>query len=225
MKIQSYGRYGDSVEASGKRAVEKLIRDRVDELCDEFHSRADNEHAQISVRNAEGWSITVFVHGLVECYHLEQNHPTRYLFDVPPNELIPLLLDLATCDMEKVLTRRWSTKRQRPFYLYAKYPKTPDLFRAVASGDVEWAKAELAVGADVNHRDEQFNTPLHTAALGGWVEMCRLLLESGADATAKDGNGGTPADYARHSDEYLHDKEEERKLVAMLEEAAKKFLT
>jgi hypothetical protein len=222
MKIHSYGRYGDSAEASGKRAVEKLIRSRVDELCDEFHSRPDLEHRQISVTNADGWSITADLTGWIDLYRIEDEFPERRLHDLPPEELVQLFLDLAACDMPKVLCRPWSASTNRYFYLYANRPETPDLFRAIGVGDVKWVKAEVALGANVNHRDKHFATPLHYAALCGRTDICRVLLKAGADAAAEDEGGETPADHARGADESLHDAEAVNQLVALLEKAAKR---
>ena len=221
MKIQSYGRYGDSEEASGKRAVEKLVRSRVGELCDEFHTRPDLEHRQISVTNADGWTISVYLEGRIDLYHIEDKTPERQLFDLPPEQLIQLFLDLAAGDMPKVLARKWSVGKDRYFYLYASRPETPDLYRAVGVGDIKWVKAELALGADVNHRDKHFATPLHYAALCGWTKICKLLLEDGADPTAQDEHGETPADHARGADECLHDEDAVAELVAILEKAAR----
>lgn len=222
MKIQSYGRYGDSAEASGTQAVEKLIRSRVDELCDEQHTRPDLEHRQISVTNADGWTVTAYLEGRIELYRIEDEFPERKVYDLSPEELVNLFLDLAACDMTKVLTRKWSVGKDRYFYLYASRPETPDLFRAVGVGDDKWVKAELALGADVNHRDLHFATPLHYAALCGWTKICKLLLKAGADPTAQDEHGETPADHAQGADECLHDEDAVAELVAILEKAVRK---
>jgi ankyrin repeat protein len=41
-------------------------------------------------------------------------------------------------------------------------------------------------------------TPLHWAALGGWIDAAQALLAGGADKSAKDGqHDGTPLDWAR----------------------------
>lgn len=219
MKIQSYGRYGDSAEASGQRAVEKLIRSRVDELCEEMHTRPDLEHQQISVTNSDGWSITVHLEGRIALYHDEG--PERRLYDLPPEELVQLLLDLAACDISKVTSRPWSAATDRYFYLYAGRPEAPDLFRAIGVGDDKWVKAELTLGANVNHHDKLFATPLHYAALCGWTDICRMLLQAGADPTAEDADGERPADHARGAYECLHDDDAVDELVALLEKAAK----
>lgn len=222
MRIQSRGRYGDSQEASGKREVGKLIRERVDELCEELHTRPDLEHRQISVTNADGWSITADLTGRIDLDHIEGNGPERRLYDHPPDELVKLLLDLAAGDMANVLSRKWSAATDRYFYLYAGRPETPDLFRAVGVGDIKWVKAELALGADVNHRDGHFGTPLHYAALCGRTDICRVLLKAGADPTAEDEHGEMPIDHARGADECLHDEDAVGALVTLLEKAAAK---
>lgn len=220
MKIQSYGRYGDSETAEGATAVEKLIRDRVDELCDEQFSRADFEHSQISVTNTDGWSITAYLTGRIDLYRIEDDFPERKLYDLPPEELVALLLDLAACDMKKVLTRKWNAATKRYYYLHADRPDTPDLFRAISAGDEKWVKAELTFGADVNHLDTHFGRPLHYAALCGQIGICRALLKAGADPTAVDQHGESPTDYARGANEYLRNEEAVAELVTMLKQAA-----
>ena len=48
----------------------------------------------------------------------------------------------------------------------------------------------------LNDRDEAGNTALHLAAKAGENEMCRLLLQAGADANACDADGNLPAEVA-----------------------------
>lgn len=95
------------------------------------------------------------------------------------------------------------------------------MFRAIGVGDDKWVKAELTLGANVNHHDKLFATPLHYAALCGWTDICRMLLQAGADPTAEDADGERPADHARGADECLHDDDAVDELVALLEKAAK----
>ena len=59
-------------------------------------------------------------------------------------------------------------------------------------------------GADVNQRDYEGETALHTAVfhskgLRGWkgLSVIRLLMKAGADANAKRNDGKTPLDWAR----------------------------
>jgi uncharacterized protein len=50
----------------------------------------------------------------------------------------------------------------------------------------------LALGADVNAKDNDSDTALHGAAQSGNVEIMQLLLDKGADVNAKNSVGGTP---------------------------------
>ena len=54
----------------------------------------------------------------------------------------------------------------------------------------------LQRGADVNVRDDDQRTPLHSAVLGGSVGLVGLLLESGADVNAADSEGYTALHFA-----------------------------
>jgi len=65
------------------------------------------------------------------------------------------------------------------------------LHRAAAMGDVATCRALIATGTNVNTRVDGW-TPLHVACNNKQSEVCRLLMEHGADLTAKDRNGITP---------------------------------
>eukprot|EP00960_Hanusia_phi_P075986 768495-Hanusia_phi.AAC.1 len=56
----------------------------------------------------------------------------------------------------------------------------------------ETAKLLIRLGANVNARDDQGVSILHTAAGAGFVKLCRLLLEGGAKVGAVDVDGFTP---------------------------------
>jgi len=58
----------------------------------------------------------------------------------------------------------------------------------------------LAAGADPNAVCDQKNTPLHEAAETDKVEAARALIDAGADRTARNQAGKTPADLATSSE-------------------------
>ncbi|CAM9634439.1 unnamed protein product, partial [Ectocarpus fasciculatus] len=67
-----------------------------------------------------------------------------------------------------------------------------DLLRAARGGDTETVQAVLAenkVDTSMKYKEE---TPLHVAAAGGFIEVARLLLESGVPATVKNFNNTGP---------------------------------
>lgn len=63
----------------------------------------------------------------------------------------------------------------------AQVPDLPELARAVLLGDAEAVQQALAEGDAVNEEFDNGMTPLYVAALGEQVEICRRLLEAGAD--------------------------------------------
>lgn len=70
------------------------------------------------------------------------------------------------------------------------------LSEAIEAEDLRKTELLLRIGADLKRKDYKDDTPLHTAAETGNVEIIKLLLKHGADKTAKNRNGKTPADAA-----------------------------
>ena len=71
------------------------------------------------------------------------------------------------------------------------------LLCAASRGDERRAERALEAGAAAGIRGRQGLTPLHVAAGCGRASMVRLLLARGADPSAKDAGGQTPAATAR----------------------------
>lgn len=66
------------------------------------------------------------------------------------------------------------------------------LHEAAREGRIEEACEPLDIGADVNARDHDGETPLSLAAHEGHIEMVKLLLDRGADVKAAEDHGWTP---------------------------------
>jgi uncharacterized protein len=65
------------------------------------------------------------------------------------------------------------------------------LFDAIRRADIREVKRSLKRGADVNDRNEQWDTPLMLAAVYAPADVMKVLLDRGADPEAKDKLGGT----------------------------------
>lgn len=65
-------------------------------------------------------------------------------------------------------------------------------------GDIVEMADHLRMGANVNSRNYSMGTPLHYAAIGGHVEMIKLLISAGADTTHIN-NDGSRVIHSSHS--------------------------
>jgi len=68
------------------------------------------------------------------------------------------------------------------------------LFKACAKGDTAAVKALIESNGklDLSTMDDEGNTPLHWAAVGGHVELVKVLLQFGANVEIKSRDGFTP---------------------------------
>lgn len=71
------------------------------------------------------------------------------------------------------------------------------LHSALANQHKEIVRDLIAHGADVNAAADGGWTPLHYTAYYGDIETTKLLLEKGARSTERNGDGKTPAEFAR----------------------------
>ena len=78
-----------------------------------------------------------------------------------------------------------------PTVPFAMEELTRDLFEAIKKGDVAKVKQDIKLGADVNGRDNDGDTPLIDAARFDYPEITTLLLERDADINKA--NGGRTA--------------------------------
>jgi ankyrin repeat protein len=72
-----------------------------------------------------------------------------------------------------------------------------DIWEAAEQGDIEAVKEYLAIGTNVNAKDEAYGgMPLHWAAYSGRNEVAEFLINEGADVNAKNQADATPLDKA-----------------------------
>ena len=75
--------------------------------------------------------------------------------------------------------------------------ESDDIWTAAEEGNVEAVKGYLAIGVNVDERDESYGaTPLHWAAFRGRNEVAEFLIAKGADVNAKNQADATPLDKA-----------------------------
>ena len=79
------------------------------------------------------------------------------------------------------------------------FGRTP-LFCAALKGHLYFVKMLIRKGANVNFKDSQNTTVLHSAANSGHMEVCEHLIKNGADIEAKDFMDRTPLHCAVHGD-------------------------
>jgi len=98
---------------------------------------------------------------------------------------------LVGCGKSQQSTPQAETKPTEPVVV-AKVPDIP-LWKAAMNGNIEAVKQHLAVGADVNIKDDNWGaTPLHFAARNGHENVAELLVVKGAALNNKDDDGRTP---------------------------------
>jgi ankyrin repeat protein len=79
------------------------------------------------------------------------------------------------------------------------------LVAALAGKHFQTAELLHHSGADLNVQCDFGNTPLHSAACFGDVEMVRKLLDLGADINARNGYSSTPLNYTSLTPSTFHD--------------------
>ncbi len=98
---------------------------------------------------------------------------------------------------------------------------TPPLHLIAIKSDENDVAAEvvrilLHHGANINATDSLGSTPLHYAAQFGSEEMCRLLLQLGADRAMRNRKGKTALDVAKESF-WIKDESKRRRFIELLQ--------
>jgi len=101
-----------------------------------------------------------------------------------------IFISVSVCDSDEGESNPQWYKKLNTKTMYEEYSK-PTLHGAAWDGDLDTVKQLLDNGADVNLKDSDM-TALHYATSGKHEKIVVLLLESGADANARDGTDRTP---------------------------------
>jgi len=65
---------------------------------------------------------------------------------------------------------------------------------SVSHGQTEATRLLIKSGAEVDIKDDNGSTPLHSAVVFGRADIAKLLVENGANPQVRNGDGATPAD-------------------------------
>ncbi|OBU00635.1 hypothetical protein VE01_01248 [Pseudogymnoascus verrucosus] len=80
--------------------------------------------------------------------------------------------------------------------LFKMFKKETAIIEAASDGDISKVAKLISAGANVNARDRWGWSALSMCGYGGHVEICRLLLDHGADLNNMDVDGDTPESLA-----------------------------
>ncbi|KAI4155893.1 MAG: hypothetical protein LQ340_000673 [Diploschistes diacapsis] len=112
------------------------------------------------------------------------------------------------CEGETLLSEAILSRNETAIRLLlergAKLDMRSSLFLAASVGNIMIARILLKMGAEIDRKNDEGDTPLALAALSGEVEMIRMLLEKGAEVDTKNNSGKTALLYAaRNGDEIV----------------------
>lgn len=160
------------------REVEAVLDSVLRELQD-----SDDEHYQVYVTNSDDISVTTFDGGLMV---LHDGPDTRYYRPQTQADAVGALNALVHRQRKKLLTLFRPEKPPQgtgPNFIIQEMGEYA-LHKAAWDGNFERVKQLVKAGHDVNQcpPDEE-TTPLVGAVAVGDAEICRLLIEHGADVT------------------------------------------
>jgi len=90
---------------------------------------------------------------------------------------------------------------------YPRYGNATILIEASELGAVDAVRMLVANGADVSAIDEFEASALHRAALFGFADIVKVLVDAGAALNLKTGNGSTPLTWAIEGRQYHEELE------------------
>ena len=135
MSFYTYDRYGGQhiyrSDADARAICEQLLRELRHE---EHYPELDDEHTDVSLTCGD-WAISVNVSGRVTLKNTAwvksknrrvaiNSIPDLYMRDVPDEELVPLLYNLATGNHDSVLAAKWKTEDALASYVCDFYRQT-----------------------------------------------------------------------------------------------------
>jgi uncharacterized protein len=105
---------------------------------------------------------------------------------------LALLSVLAGCTTDEPTARKEPAKAPP-----ASSAREVELLQVAAKGDTARVRELLALGINVNVRGTDRNTPIMEAAYAGHLDTVKVLLDHGADLSAKKNDGAMPASLVR----------------------------
>jgi hypothetical protein len=163
------------------------------DLLRELGAEADDEHYQVYALNSRNEAITIYDGGT--CAFTAPNVNNVYYKPDSLDEAIDILMALVL-ERDAVKDR---FKDCRPSSPIGFFPATLNDFPLHSSSNHGnlWVVKKLAeAGWSINQRDRDGATPVMHAAAEGHYEICKYLIDSGADLAVRDNDGQGLADVA-----------------------------
>lgn len=171
------------VALSWTRNVSILASKRIDlrrivELCPWVEKKSDDQHLIEAIEKGDS--------ALAIGYIVDRN-ADHLLTEMQGYTIIHLAAKKGLYKVVELLIARGANVGRN-----GEYKASALLHWAVEHRHLRVVRALLRAGADVDHRDHSFRTPLSIAAEKGYTHIARYLLDSGANLEALSRNGRSP---------------------------------